>query len=243
VGGGGDGGGRISFCRGGEVKSFRFGRVRHPIWCEFHFTQVWDKSLANSPSSFVCASSSGGCSVSWRLSKAASGEAKVLRQPTKSEDTTMAKSVTSTTTETQLDLFGGRSLPDTITTGEKKVQIGFNLRSKDDNTLQALGKKSYAQLREDFKAQGYKGKILTAMVEHAMGEQTLDISRAAANRLSAGLDKGNRIHRYAEWINQRGVVTTHAVFKRQPNTAAALRQQADALKAQADELDKAVISV
>lgn len=137
----------------------------------------------------------------------------------------------------QLQLFGGRNLPDQLASGEKKAQLSFNLRSAKDNTLTELGKKSYSQLREEYKALGYKGQILTAMVENAMKEQTLDISRAAQSDISKVVDNGGRIERYTKWVNQRGVVTTAAVFKQRPNSAVQLRAKAAELEAQAAEIE------
>jgi len=154
----------------------------------------------------------------------------------------MAKS-NATSNETQLSLFGGRSLPDQLQPGEKSAKLSFSLRSQKDTQLQDLGMKSYAQLREEFKAEGHKGKVLTAMVENKMKEQTLSLSRAVANRISSTIDQGARVERYSEYVNSRGVRRFVPTFVLRPNSADALRAEAARLEAQASEIENAVISV
>lgn len=153
----------------------------------------------------------------------------------------MAKS-NATNNETQLSLFGGRTLPDQLQPGEKSVKLAFSLRSQKDTQLQDLGLKSYAQLREEFKAEGHKGKVLTAMVENKMKEQTLELTRSVANRCDSAVHLGARTERYAEWVTARGVrhFVPHYVLR--PSSADALRAEAKKLEAQAKELDS-VISV
>lgn len=154
----------------------------------------------------------------------------------------MAKS-NATSNETQLSLFGGRNLPDQLQPGEKTAKLSFSLRSQKDTQLQDLGMKSYAQLREEGKTKGYKGKVLTAMVENQMKEQTLSLSRDVANRLSSTIDQGARVERYAEYVNSKGVRRFVPTFVLRPNSADALRAEAARLEAQASEIEKSVISV
>jgi hypothetical protein len=150
----------------------------------------------------------------------------------------MAKS--NTNNETQIELFGGRNLPDQLQSGEKTAKLSFSVRSAKDTQLQDLGLKSYAQLREDYKALGHKGKVLTAMVETEMKKQTLGLSRSVASRISSSIDNGARVERYAEYVNSKGVRRFVPTFVLRPNTADTLRAEAAKLEAQANEIESTV---
>jgi len=144
---------------------------------------------------------------------------------------------------TQIELFGGANLPETLKVGDKTAKIGFSLRSANDGQLELLGKKSFKELREGFKSAGHKGKVLTAMVESAMKEQTLDISRSVTNRISSFIDKGARVEKLAEYRNQRGQVRMVSQFVLRPKAVETIDAEIARLQAERVKLAEASTTI